>query len=154
MAEQAYEFESFPRGKLPAQLTRRQFFSGLINEIRAFAHEENHPVYRLSDLGDMPNQDLVWVVPVLLPGGEISSKEGYVWGKAPAARNPVRLFPADSPAAFVLEQFNGERTIVDASRSLAVSAVWDKQRAFAYVRGVFLWLVLAKLYVPKGKRKQ
>ena len=154
MVEQAYEFEKFPRGKLPAQLTRRQFFSGLMNEVRAFARLEEHPVFRLCDLGDTPNQELAWIVPIQVPGGEIHTEQEFVWGKAPETPNAVRLFPANSPAYFVLEQFNGERTIVDTSRNLAEHTAWDKQRAFAYVRGVFLWLVLAKLFTPRGKRSR
>jgi hypothetical protein len=151
MAERAFAFEDFPRGKLPAQLTRRQFFAGLMNEVRAFAREENHPVYRLSDLGDISDAELAFVVPVLLPGSEVAEREGFMWGRAPGGRNRVRLFPADSAARFVLEQLDGQRSIVDASRSLAGQLGWEKQRAFAYVRGVFLWLVLAKLCAPKGR---
>jgi hypothetical protein len=151
MAEKAFAFEEFPRGKLPAQLTRRQFFAGLMNEVRAFAREEDHPVYRLSDLGDMPDAELAFIVPVLLPGSEVTEQEGFLWGKAPGGRNGARLFPADSTARFVLEQFDGQRSILDASRSLIGQFGWEKQRALAYVRGVFLWLVLAKLFAPKGK---
>lgn len=151
MAERSFAFEDFPRGKLPAQLTRRQFFAGLMNEVRAFAHSEEQPVYRLSDLGDMPDAELAFVVPVLLPGSEVAEREGFMWGKAPGGRNGVRLFPADSAARFVQEQFDGQRSIVEASRNLAGQFGWEKQSAFAYVRGVFLWLVLAKLCAPKGK---
>ncbi len=151
MAEKAFAFEEFPRGKLPAQLTRRQFFSGLMNEVRAFARSEDHPVYRLSDLGDMPDAELAFVVPTLLPGSETVEQEGFIWGNAPGTRRGVRLFPAESAARFVLEQFDGQRSIVDASRKLAGQLGWEKQRAFAYVRGVFLWLVLAKLCAPKGR---
>lgn len=154
MAEQAYEFENFPRGKLPASLTRRQFFSGLMNEVRAFAHEEGHPVYRLDDLGDLPDGELAQVRPVLLPGCETFQEDGYVWGKTPEGRKGVRLFPVDSPAAFVLEQFDGEAMIIEAARRLASGLGWEKKRAFAYVRGVFLWLVLARLSVPGAEKKR
>jgi hypothetical protein len=58
----------------------------------------------------------------------------------------------DTPALFVLEQFTGEKSIIDVSRDLVAKESWEKQRALGYVRGVFLWLVLAKLFVPKGKR--
>jgi hypothetical protein len=149
MTLNVYDFENFPRGKLPAYLTRRQFFSGLIHEIRAYSQQGEHPYYRLCDLGEMPNSELGRAVPVPLPGSEIFTENGYIWGKAAEAKNAVRLFPADSPACYVLQQFNSENSIVDASRKLTVRTDWDKQRAFAFVRGVFLWLVLAKLYIPK-----
>jgi hypothetical protein len=153
MAEQAYEFDKFPRGKLPARLPRRQFFTGLINEIRAFTHEEEHPVFRLDDLGDMEDHDLAQVIPLLLPGSEIKHEDGYVWGRAPEAKKVLRLFPTRSEADFVQEQFDGGHRIVEVARSLAEETGWEKQRAFAYVRGVFLWLVLAKLYVPKYSKE-
>ena len=152
MAGQAYEFENFPRGKLPARLTRRQFFSGLMNEVRAFAHEEDHPVFRLDDLGDLPDAELAQVRPVLLHGCETFIEDGYVWGKTPEGQKGVRLFPDDSPAVFVLEELNGEATIVEAARRLVSELGWEKPRAFAYVRGVFLWLVLARLYMPKAAK--
>jgi hypothetical protein len=152
MADQAYEFDKFPCGSLPARLTRRQFFQGLVHELRAFARQEDHPVYRLSDLGEAPNEELAPIVPLRVPGSEIFQSEGFVWGKPPDSRNSVRLFPVDSPAFFVLEHFSGERAIVDISRDLAVVNSWDKQKAFAYVRGVFLWLALAKIVIPRGKR--
>ena len=95
MAEKAFAFENFPRGKLPAQLTRRQFFAGLMNEVRAFARDEDHPVYRLSDLGELADAELAFVVPVLLPGSEVVERDGFMWGRAPGGRNSVRLFPAE-----------------------------------------------------------
>jgi hypothetical protein len=153
MAINAFDFENFPRGKLPLNLTRQQFFSGLINEIRVHSQTEKHPFYRLCDLGDMSNSDLARTVPVVLPGSEVFTEEGFIWGKAAEAEDPVRLFPAVSPASYVLQQFNTENSIAAASRSLSTQIGWDKQRAFAYVRGVFLWLVLAKLYIPKERAK-
>jgi hypothetical protein len=149
MAERAYEFEKFPRGKLPACLPRRQFFTGLINEIRAFTHEEEHPVFRLDDLGDMEDHDLAQVIPIQLPCSEIYHEDGYMWGRALETKKGVRLFPVNSEAAFVLDKLDGNHRINDAARSLAEHSGWEKPKAFAYVRGVFLWMVLAKLYVPK-----
>ena len=153
MTEKTYEFDKFPRGKLPARLPRRQFFTGLINEIRAVTHETEHPVFRLDDLGDMEDRDLAQVIPMLLPGGQIFDKDDYVWGKTPEASKGVRLFPMDSDAEFVLELLDGQRRIVDAAYSLSQHTGWEKGKAFAYVRGVFLWLVLAKLYVPKYSKE-
>jgi hypothetical protein len=135
-------------------VTRRQFFAGLMNEVRAFAREEEHPVYRLSDLGDMPDVELARVVPAMLPGCQLAEQDGFIWGKTPGTRKGLRLFPADSPARFVMEQFDGQRSILDASRQWIERSGWEKQRALAYVRGVFLWLVLAKLYAPRGRGQE
>jgi len=151
MDNNAFDFENFPHGKLPVHLTRRQFFAGMVTEVRAFSQTEAHPYYRLCDLGELPDADLAHTVPVPLPGSEVFTEEGYIWGRAAEAKNPVRLFPADSPANYVLQQFSTENSIVAAGRNLAVHTQWDKQRAFAYVRGVFLWLALARLYVPKDE---
>jgi hypothetical protein len=154
MADQTYDFEQFPRGKLPAFLSRRQFFEGIIQEIQAYSQRDEQPFYRLCDLGEMPNAELAWVIPNPVPGSKIFVEDGYAWGKASDSKNGVRLFPADAPAMFVLEQFDGCQNIVDSVRNMAAHLQWDKQRAFAYVRGVFLWLVLAKLYVPRENMKR
>jgi hypothetical protein len=148
----AYDFENFPRGKLPIRMTRRQFFTGLVDEVKAFSQTDDHPYFRLCDLGGMSNGELAFVIPFPLPGCEIVSQDGYIWGKPAQARTPIRLFPADSRASYVLQQFDSKKNISDASRSLAIQAGWDKQRAFAYVRGVFLWLVLARLYAPGNQK--
>ena len=153
MTEKAYEFDKFPRGKLPARLPRRQFFTGLINEVRAVSHEKEHPAFRLDDLGDMGDRDLGQVIPMLLPGSQIFDEDDYVWGKTPESRKGVRLFPISSEAKFVLELMDGNRRIVDLAYSMSQHTGWEKGKAFAYVRGVFLWLVLAKLYVPKYSKE-
>ena len=134
------------------RMTRRQFFSGLMDEVRAYSQTSDHPYYRLCDLGDMPNATLAFIVPVPIPGGEFFTEVEYIWGKPAQARTPIRLFPADSQASYVLHQFNSKNNISDTSRNLALQAGWDKQKAFAYVRGVFLWLVLAKLFAPANQK--
>jgi hypothetical protein len=152
MNSNPYEFEKFPHGQLPVRLTRRQFFSGLMDEVKAFSQTVEHPCYRLSDLGNLPDQELAFLIPVPLPEVAFVTREGYIWGKPAPARSFLRLFPENCPASFVIRQFNAGMCIVDAARNLARETGLDKQWAFAYVRGVFLWLVLARLYVPLNQR--
>jgi hypothetical protein len=150
-----YAFAEFPRGVLPANVTRRQFFQGLVSDLRVGrAEQTEQPVYRLADLGVMPDGPLAQVTPVPLTGSQVITREGYVWGSTPGAGEPLRLFPVNIPAYAALGLFDGEHTILEVGSVLAGQYSWKKHFAFDYTRGVFLWLVLAKLFVPKGPKQE
>lgn len=152
MNSNPYEFEKFPHGQLPIRLTRRQFFSGLVDEVKAFSQTAEHPCYRLSDLGELPDRELAFLIPVPFPDSAFVTRGGYFWGRPAHSRSFIRLFPDNCPASIVVRQFNSGMCIVNAARNLAQETKLDKQWAFAYVRGVFLWLVLARLYTPLNQR--
>ena len=144
-------YENFPRQKLPVQVNRRQFMRDLLNELRAArAGRTDHPALKLRDLGEMPDAELSWIVPVQIPGCVIATREDYISGRPAFSPSEIRLFSLDSPAAWVLRMFDGNRTIADTARSMAEYMDWDKNRAFDYVRGIFLQLVLNKIMMPKS----
>lgn len=148
-----YAFADFPRGALPTAINRRQFFQGIIHDLRTIRTDDAAPKsIRLTDLGSMPDDELAQVVPTLLPECVISVHHGYVWGNQPEDKDAIRLFPQDIQANFVLGLFDGKNTVRFASEVLAEQFGWDANLAFAYTRGVFLWLVVAKLFAPKGKK--
>lgn len=144
-------YETFPHQKLPMQVNRRQFMRNLVNELRTVrAGRTDHPALRLCDLGEMPDAELSRIVPVLTPGSEIIYRDQFVYGRCESFASATRLFPFDSPDAFILRLFNGERTIADISRELAQRMGWEEGRAFSSVRGVFLQLVMDKMIMPKS----
>jgi hypothetical protein len=148
-----YEFADFPRVVLPAKINRRQFFRDLINDLRAAGvNEEAHPAFRLCDLGTLPDSHLAKVVPVLLPGCQTTARGGFIWGMTPGESEAVRLFPEGAPAARVLGYFDGARTIASMAGDLALETGWEKDHAFAYIRGVFLWLVTARMAAPRDSK--
>jgi hypothetical protein len=76
-------------------------------------------------------------------------KEGYVTGKSPNSERSYKLFPVQSQALTVFNLFNGSTNIKDISLRLSEQTNWEPSRCFAYVRGVFLALVVAGLSHPK-----
>jgi hypothetical protein len=154
MPGQEDDYVRFPRGKLPAYINRRSFFSGLVNEIRAVRPDQAaHPVYKLSDLGEASDQEIAHIVPELISGCQVFPRDGVLWGLPAATQKEERLFLEVSPAAQVLHLFNGQNSIVDISRFIGSQYHWGLPYAFAFVRGVFLSLVIKKLAAPKERRK-
>ena len=150
---ESFAFELFPRAPLPPKINRRDFFRRLLLDARARHPEQTpNPAFKLADLGLLPDLELAQVIPARLPGSEIIEKDGQWWGSSPENREPVLLFPTDSPAVAVLRLFERSLPLVDVARSLASQLSWDKQFSFAYTRGVFLWLVMTKLYVPQERK--
>jgi hypothetical protein len=154
MPDQGDDYARFPRGKLNANINRRLFFSSLVNEIRAVRPDPTaHPVYKLSDLGEISDYELARIIPELIPGCQFVPRDGILWGRPSATQKEDRLFSAESPAFQVYHLFNGQNTILDISRIIGPQYHWGLQHAFAYVRGVFLSLVVKKLAAPKERRK-
>jgi hypothetical protein len=149
---QEYAFSDFPRVELPAKINRRRFFRDLINDLRTIrVDQESNPAIRLSGLGTMPDAQLARIVPLLLPGSQIVNRDGYLWGYAPGESDPIRLFPQEIPAASVFQRMDGACTLSRISGELSVEMSWEKNYALAYSRGVFLWLVLHRLVIPRDK---
>jgi hypothetical protein len=146
-----FAFEDFPHQPLNFQVSRKRFFSSLLEYLHVSDLETTGvPAYNLSSLGMLPDEDLAQIVPEVLPECKISLKDGYVWGKMREKSQPTRLFPANSPALMVFNLFDRKNTLVDASRQLALEKRWEASYSFAYVRGLFLWLVLLKVCQPRN----
>jgi hypothetical protein len=71
----------------------------------------------------------------------------------PGARQPLKLFPLDTPALAVYNRMNGQISLEANARCLVHETGWSAQRCLAYVRGLFLWLILARVCVPKDRLK-
>lgn len=154
MLDKKDDFARFPRRKLPATINRRSFLSSLINEIRSVRPDPTaHPVYKLCDLGEASDYELAHIVPELMPGCQVVTLDGAIWVRPASTKKEERLFSEDSPAAQVLHLFNGQNTILNISRFIESQYHWDSARAFAYVRGVFLSMVVKKLAAPKERRR-
>jgi hypothetical protein len=145
-----YDFTKFPRGRLAMQIPRRRLWSALVTEMQvSVGKSEGGRAWKLEALGDWTDTQLAGVVPVMINGCQITIKEGFVWGQPPEASDPAQLFPLKTPAMAAFNRMNGEITLGENARSLGRETGWDDQRSFAYVRGLFLWLVLARVCFPK-----
>ena len=136
------DFENFPRQPLSFPVTRRQILSTISRELIVRSEREGGMTTpRLSDLGVLPDEQLRTLIPLIIPDTKIMVKEGFIWGKPPKALRDRKLIPYPSPAVTTYNQFNGLRTLQAASEALARELEWEPAKAFAYTRGVFLWLV-------------
>lgn len=148
---ECYAFERVPRAPLPFNVNRRRLFSALFTELEVSAGKnEGGTAYKLADLGVWPDEQLYMLTPVVAAGCQISLQAGLVCGQPAGTEKPIPLFPVDSPALLAFNQFNGQTLLGEAARQLAQQQAWEEAHAFAYVRGLFLWLVLAGVCLPRG----
>jgi hypothetical protein len=148
---QRFDFEQVPRVPLPLNVRRRNLYSALFTEFGVYAGKnEGGAAYKLADLGVWSDEKLSMLTPVVSDGCKISLEKGMVVGQPAGATKSVQLFPVDSPALEAFNHFNGQTLLGEASRLLARQQGWEAEKAFAYVRGLFLWLVLAGVCQPKG----
>jgi len=148
--DERFDFEKVPYQKLDFCLTRRQLWSSLSTNLQVYSGKgEGGSAYKLADLGDLPPEKLGAVIPEIVPGCEITVSEGFVWGKPPAKEQAFKLFPLASPALTAFNLFNGENALLEISRRLSECSEWDMVHSFAYVRGLFLCLVLIGVSLPR-----
>ncbi len=152
MADDAlYAFEKIPHRRLSIKVNRGKFFSALVAEIQAFSEQaDGKTALSLADLGTFPDEEIAAMIPVVVSDCQITLVNNHVYGQPPFTMHPIELFPIDIPALSIFNMFNGMTTIADASQCLALETGWDLDHAFAYTRGVFLWLVLAGICRPSG----
>jgi len=93
---------------------------------------------------------LAALVPEVFPDCKITLRDGFVCGTPAQYLQPVRLFPAGFPALTVFNLFNGMDSIAGVSRQAAQQTGWTPEHSFAYVRGLFLYLVQARVCQPKS----
>jgi hypothetical protein len=136
------DFEHFPRQPLAFRVTRRQILSTVAAELAAGSRkEQGQPAPRLTDLGLLPDETLANLIPQVPQNVHITVRDGQVFAKPAASVRERRLFPLEAPAVLVFNTFNGATTIQEAAGQLALAQTWAMPKAFAYTRGVFLWLI-------------
>jgi hypothetical protein len=105
---------------------------------------------RLSELGELPPEQLARIRPVLNPAYEILVEQDQVWAREIKTDRIVELFSVEDTenlAAFNL--FNGKMTLGEVGARLSQELDWDETTAFAHVRDLFLSLVVHLVCVPR-----
>jgi hypothetical protein len=143
-------FEMFPHRPLPVGFHRRQLWAALKIGMEVYSGMgQGGQAYRLTDLGLWADEQLAPLLPAIVPGTRITTRAGYVCAQASRASAPLQLFAMeDVPALLTFNQFNGLTPLSAVSRRLAQTMGWDEAHSFAYVRGLFLCLVVAGLGQP------
>lgn len=141
-ARDPYAFETYPRGELAVPISRREVFLTALTEARVREGQSRGAnAFKLSALGALQDDLLALLTPAPVPGCRVLVDGELVVAHLPGVERPTELFPAESPANSVLDRFDGRTMIEVIGRALALEQGWEQDKAFAYVRGVFLHLI-------------
>ncbi|NWJ49148.1 MAG: hypothetical protein HXX08_25100 [Chloroflexi bacterium] len=147
--ENPYAYENFPRARLSFRITRRQLWSAIVTRVETRRQEnKGRSVFDLQELGNYSDEQLSGLAPAIVDGCEISVTEGFIYCLPPGRIAAVQLFPQDSPALIAFNLFNGLTTLGEAAKQLSTEMDWDIKHSFAYIRGLFLALVLEGVCLP------
>ena len=141
-------FERFPRQDLFSGMTRRQFFQTLWKEFELLGQrQQGVKAQKLGELGCMSDEALAPLMPRILPGCQISLRDGDLWA-VPASQPAMRLFPADQLTVAAFNLINGRNSIMQIAARVQSLGPLPPERAFAFSRGLFLTLVKAGVCLP------
>lgn len=144
-----YPFDQFPRGEIHLATPRRRFLADLMAEVHVFnKHSEGHVGRKLSDLGSWSDEELLSVIPMIIPGCKIGIEGDYLSG-TPVGGRAVLLFSINSPAYMVYSLFDEVNSLDEIADTLVHQTGMAVENAFAYTRGVFLSMVMLGLCRPK-----
>ena len=104
------------------------------------------PAFLLSELGTMAEDDLSELTPAIV--GEISVRDGTVWGCAPGSEVGVPLLETTAAGLCAFNAMDGRTTLAEIVPVVIAETGWRRERAFAFTRGLFLHLVRLRVCVP------
>jgi hypothetical protein len=145
-----YEFDKLSDEQMKITMNRRQFFEKFVNEYQVQnARSEGKPVYKLSALRDLLDEQIAQVIPAIVPGCQISESDGFIWGQPPSSSEPIKLFPIATPAYTAFDFFGCMNPLGVIAVQVARTTGLELTQTFAYVRGLFLYLVKLGVCVPE-----
>ncbi len=143
------DFASYRPEKLPVSVNRRQLLSALNVELGVLeGTSQGYSAHKISDLGQLPDDILGGMVIGIAEDCQVETPGDYVEARPRGAMEVQRLFPVDSPAAAVLESFDGQAPLQQIADNLTSRFGWPAERSFAYTRGVFFYLAQCGVCVP------
>jgi hypothetical protein len=147
----SFDFEQYqPREAEPISTSRRGLLRALMSEVHAYSGKvDGKPILKLADLAALTDEELAIIRPVRVNECKINLREKMVWAFPPDRIEPLLLFPIDSPALRAFNLFDGFHTLEEISQALVEETAWAREKAWAYTRGLFLYLVNAHVCVPK-----
>jgi hypothetical protein len=149
--QQAEAPDRRPNPRPPFTCTRREFLPSLLKEMLVtLGMLRGGRGGRLSELADLPDEQMALIKPVVNRTFEIQVEEDQVLGRHKETGVVLKLFSVEESerlAAFNL--FNGKRNLGQVGRLLAEELGWDEAQGFAQAREVFLSLVSHLVCVPK-----
>jgi hypothetical protein len=144
-----HPLEDFPVAPLVNTFTRQRFFAAIKDELLVHASKsEGMAVGNLAALGAFTFEEMMHIIPIILPGTRIDVKDNAIWAQPPAKPRSVEILSIDTWTLFAYNQINGSASLFDIALSLEEKG-WVPERARAFTRGLFLTLVNAKVCVPE-----
>jgi hypothetical protein len=128
---------------------RRAFFQSFVSETLALVDEARGiPQHRLSALGDLPDDILGRLKPLVSAEIEIMVTDHHVAARRKGEEQTTVLFDTTPENTFAFNHFNGSTTVADIGSKLATYMDWDSDRGFAHVRGLFRRLARLGVCLP------
>ena len=148
-SEYAYYWD-FPRRNLTFKLSRRGLIQTIALEYEVSTGKDQGGVeHKLWQLGSAADEKLFRLKPYIIAGSQITTCETSIWCLPSGNSESKRLFLIEPATLYVFNMFNGRNTLHTIARNLAQHMAWPEDRAFAFVRGLFLHLVQLQICLPK-----
>ena len=137
------------RQQLVYVINRRKLFPALLRELFVVAGAvQGNPGLSLSDLADLPDEQLAQIVPSINPEFEITVVEDHLWSRNIHTDLSRQHFVLNPTNILVFNQFDGVHTLGEIRDNLAATMAWEMEAAFAYVVDLFLSLVRYYVALP------
>ena len=132
-------------------VSRRRFLPALVQEaLVTMGMLRGGQGGRLSELGDLPGEQLALVRPVLNPDCEILVEENWLCGRLRGAKTSRRLFSMEEREKLVVfNLFSGQLSLGDIGQRLAEEMDWADARGIAHAKSLFLSLARHGICTPK-----
>ncbi len=110
--------------------------------------QQGLPSFRIEDLSSFDDDALGNIRPAVNRKAVISLENAVVYAGTSAAVDPIPLFPLNSPALYIFNQFNGMQPLSEIIGKVAEHTGWDEERTRRIVRSVFLKLCEVRVCEP------
>ncbi len=140
--------EPAPRG-IRYTYGRRQLWRALLQEvIVSCTSVRGRQGVRLSQLGELSDETLGGLRPAVVPGWQMTLRQGQVCGRAKGKEEAVPLFAATPENLAAFNLFDGQHTLREAGAQVAAQLGWEEARGFRHARGLLLELVARLVCLP------
>jgi hypothetical protein len=139
-----------PRHHSTLACSRRAFLPALLREAAVtLGMLRGGQGGRLSELGDLPDEQLAQLKPILNPAYEILVEEDCVWGRYKDTGTVVKLFGLEAKENLLaFNLFDGKHSLGQIGKRLAQEMGWDEVRGFLQARDLFLFSASRLVFVP------
>jgi hypothetical protein len=133
--------------------SRRSFLPMLLREIAVTIQSaQGTPTHQINELGDLPDDELAAIRPIINPICRIHVADGQVCSQPRDKEDaPLRVhFPTAPENLAVFNRINGQQTLGEIAESVAGQFGWEPERAFSHTRELFLALASYLVAVPQN----